>query len=1151
MRLAMILIVLACTAISSAVFCQSKLVFPLTHSGDVIDIDYSPDGQYVVTCGTDGAAIIWELATGKMLHYFPGHSEGCKHARFSADGKFLMTTSLEDQKIIVWDILKGNSTIVPAPGTSLERVEDFYVQDGTNDLLACAQSMNSSGSPDKTLLYAYNFPSKKWKQLLVVPGLPMLNKDGTHLVYVDSASDRFVDVKTKSTVIKKPGFRYPEWSSGYSTESGHSFQSTYNENLLAYASDSVMYFLKRDASNNTIDTVRMIRKAIYREINYEVRGSRVKIFPNGSPSNIDVNLIDNSVRISDQPFGTVEEKIVGKKITVFQAYDGHPLITINGADSLRTTDVNFQAGTVSVSPLENFLLLQEPSKVTIYSVAQNDYVDEVDGKQLMKVDFLPGEAQFIASFSNDGTTVNEVAVVDTKSRKVIRTLASGKFKTHDVVANNKLVVVGPSFGSSVDAYEISTGKKNYDISEVDGSGQMLISKDGQYLLQRNLNKIVCFDAATGKSVKTITVLRGKENLNEPYVEQVKDRLFVKNYNEVGRVKNLDHLELPALTTKPAARFNDLEGQLLNVFITGTRHLITTFYEPYPHFILWDLKGNELLNWMMIDEKDWLVTHASGLFDASPGAMEKLYFIQGYDIIGFNQLKARYYEPGLWKKIIAGEKLRQVAGLKAIDLPPLASVGQVDDKGYLPVTLTNRGSGIGEVTVLVNGKEVISDARPKGFDPNAETLSLKLYLDGYKNVIAGGDNLVVVKAWNAAHWVVSRGELVRYTKPGKDMGYKPAIHIISCGVSDYTGADLDLKYAAKDAMDVSRALQLGANALFGTKRSFVYDLTTAGTKDKNPTKENILKAFEKVTTEAHPLDVVVVYLSGHGINHGGVDGDWYYLTQDAYTSDPEAYNDPEIRNRATLSSNELVDLFKKVPALKQVLMIDACASGKVVENLMAKRDVESSTLRAMDRMRDRTGLHIITGCTADAVSYEASRYGQGVLTYSLLEGMRGAALRDEQFIDVNRLFQYAHDRVPQLAEGIGGIQTPQVFSPSGGQSFDVGQLNEHTKLEIPIAKIRPVYIRSVFQDESQLEDVLLLGKKVDEALNDEAARGAESKVIFVDVRDYPEGCKLSGLYSQKDGKIQLKMRRKCDGENTVVDIDGKTVEELRDKILKQI
>jgi WD40 repeat protein len=70
-------------------------------------------------------------------------------------------------------------------------------------------------------------------------------------------------------------------------------------------------------------------------------------------------------------------------------------------------------------------------------------------------------------------------------------------------------------------------------------------------------------------------------------------------------------------------------------------------------------GATLLSCDYNDLSDWVVTHPSGLFDASPGAMEKLYFIQDGEKIEFNRLKDKYYEPGLWEKVMSGEPLRVV------------------------------------------------------------------------------------------------------------------------------------------------------------------------------------------------------------------------------------------------------------------------------------------------------------------------------------------------------------------------------------------------------------------------------------------------------------------------------------------------------------
>jgi hypothetical protein len=62
--------------------------------------------------------------------------------------------------------------------------------------------------------------------------------------------------------------------------------------------------------------------------------------------------------------------------------------------------------------------------------------------------------------------------------------------------------------------------------------------------------------------------------------------------------------------------------------------------------------------------------------------------------------------------------------------------------------------------------------------------------------------------------------------------------------------------------------------------------------------------------------------------------------------------------------------------------------------------------------------------ANQSAYETSVYGQGLLTYSLLFGMKsGTALQNSSYVDVDALFQFSADKVKDLAKGIGGIQEP--------------------------------------------------------------------------------------------------------------------------------
>ena len=159
----------------------------------------------------------------------------------------------------------------------------------------------------------------------------------------------------------------------------------------------------------------------------------------------------------------------------------------------------------------------------------------------------------------------------------------------------------------------------------------------------------------------------------------------------------------------------------------------------------------------------------------------------------------------------------------------------------------------------------------------------------------------------------------------------------------------------------------------------------------------------------------LYLAGHGISTSGDEGDFYFLTADAMSANQEAYCDEQIRNSTTISTNEWVEWLKEIPALKQVMILDACGSGKAVDNLIAMRDIDPSQIKAIDSMKDRTGMYIISGCAADAVSYEASQYGQGLLTYALLQGMKGAALKEGQYVDVSTILESCSRKCTSIGE----------------------------------------------------------------------------------------------------------------------------------------
>ena len=200
-----------------------------------------------------------------------------------------------------------------------------------------------------------------------------------------------------------------------------------------------------------------------------------------------------------------------------------------------------------------------------------------------------------------------------------------------------------------------------------------------------------------------------------------------------------------------------------------------------------------------------------------------------------------------------------------------------------------------------------------------------------------------------------------------------------------------------------------------------------------------------------------------------------------------------------------------------------------------RRTRTCQTRALDRLKDNTGFHLLIGSAADAVSFEANSYGEGLLTYALLEGMKGAALKNDVDVDVATLFDYAAERVPDLAHGIGGIQKPLPFALSGAESFPIGEIESADRAHIPLAVPMPVIHAPRFMDPVELSDNLSLEPAVSARLRDEtdlSSRGKSSpaSAVFVPAEEMPGAIRPSGTYSVNNGQVTLKLGLIRDGKN---------------------
>ncbi|MDX9905012.1 MAG: caspase family protein [Bacteroidales bacterium] len=558
--------------------------------------------------------------------------------------------------------------------------------------------------------------------------------------------------------------------------------------------------------------------------------------------------------------------------------------------------------------------------------------------------------------------------------------------------------------------------------------------------------------------------------------------------------------------------------------------------------IWNVvEGTNLATLIPLPDGEWVVTNPDGLFDASPGAMKMIYYVAGMETIDLDQLKTRYYQPGLLQILLGyrDEPLRDVQGLNEIELYPSSKLQINDNK--LEITLENRGGGIGQVALYLDGAEKVTDLRPVNFNPDTSAYNLTFDLAKLaRSFNYDTTNVLSVITWNKEGYLRSRHDTVHFVPKGA-WGHggmeawehggmvkerkNPRLFALVAGTADYYGDKIDLRFAGKDAAEFAYALELGAEGYFGTGNVFISLFTTDSSQSfQQPTKANIDSAFSSIAGNIEPSDYFVVYLAGHGINTGGPNGDFLYLTRDAYDTDPILYKDPGICKTVTISAGELTDLINMIDARKKVLILDVCAAGRAAEQITTGlRDVPGNVTRVIDNMQDRTGIYILAGCEADAVSYETSVYGQGLLTYSLLSAMKGNALKldgGEEYVDVNTLLQYARDRVPEMTGNGMQRQTPFIKVPENDMGYYIGRMTDETKKMIRLSQPKPVFTGSRFTMADLPYDKLRLEDITDKKLVEMTAAGKDAQLVFSAAAGLPDSYSLSGSYAVSGERVTI-------------------------------
>ena len=204
-------------------------------------------------------------------------------------------------------------------------------------------------------------------------------------------------------------------------------------------------------------------------------------------------------------------------------------------------------------------------------------------------------------------------------------------------------------------------------------------------------------------------------------------------------------------------------------------------------------------------------------------------------------------------------------------------------------------------------------------------------------------------------------------PGRSAAQQ--IYLLSVGVADYPGTQMDLRLPAEDARAMYRLYRRNAAA------------TAVLLTNQKATAAEIAAAAGNLFSQASADDIVVLFFSGHGYAGG-------FAAQDTL-----------------LSYARIREFFQGCPARHKMIFADACYAGSIRQGGSEGH-----------RMEQDGNIMLFLSCRSNEVSYEDPSMRNGYFTTCLTRCLKGGADENrDRVITARELFEAVSRGVKTLSD----------------------------------------------------------------------------------------------------------------------------------------
>lgn len=291
--------------------------------------------------------------------------------------------------------------------------------------------------------------------------------------------------------------------------------------------------------------------------------------------------------------------------------------------------------------------------------------------------------------------------------------------------------------------------------------------------------------------------------------------------------------------------------------------------------------------------------------------------------------------------------------------------------------------------FVNGK---GEGKGKCEYPNGT-----VYEGGWKNHGPHGEGLLVFESgkrfagrWNLGVPVDIKAPTSVHQDPTESLVFNPntnydpevKIYALIVGVASYTHMP-SLKYTDDDAYQMYAFLKSPAGGA-------IPDNQIKLLIDDAATKYNIMSDLTSIAEQADRNDVVLVYISGHGLQGSYIPSDF----------DGVNYN---------LPYSDILSIIDRSAAKHKLCIADACHSGSMYAS--KGPNLQNLERHYIQLEKLSGGTAFMTSSKSEEVSLEYSGLRHGVFSHYVIAGLKGAADTDRNtIVTLGELYDYVYSSV---------------------------------------------------------------------------------------------------------------------------------------------